>query len=105
MTNLEALKAKLNYPLSDNSYTVALQDRDLMANSVYVGGRAFDLAYADVINTLVTSPDSKEGGYTISLTDKDKLLRLADGIYKTYGETNPMSESSQKAKVTIRQLW
>jgi hypothetical protein len=105
MTNIEAIKAKLNYPLSDNSFTVALQDRGLTDSDTYSTCQAFDLAYADVINTLVTAPDTKEGGFTLTLTDKDKLLRLADGIYKTYSQPNPIANGSMKARATFVQLF
>jgi len=103
MTNLEAIKAKLNYPLSDNSFKVALQDRSLTSAGIYVGGEAFDLAQADVINTLVTAPDTSEGGFAISLTEKQYLLKLADGIYTKYSKDNPMTTSSLKKTATFVQ--
>ena len=103
MTNLEAIKAKLNYPLSDNSFIVALQDRDITSAGIYVGGETFDLAYADAINTLVTAPDQSEGGFSISLTEKKYLLSLADGIYTKYSKTNPMTTSSLKKTATFVQ--
>ena len=86
MTNLEAIKAKLNYPLSDNAFTLALLDRGLTATDTYATGQSFDLAYADTITTLVTAPNVSEGGYSVSLSDKKTLLDLANGIYKKYGE-------------------
>jgi len=103
MTNLEAIKAKLNYPLSDNSFIVALQDRGVTSAGVYTGGESFDLAYADAINTLVTAPDTTEGGFSISLADKAQLLRLADGIYTKYSISNPITTSSLKQKATFVQ--
>ena len=103
MTNLEAIKAKLNYPLSDNSFIVALQDRGVTSAGVYVGGESFDLAQADVINTLVTAPDTNEGSFAISLADKQYLLKLADGIYTKYSTANPMTTSSLKKTATFVQ--
>ena len=84
MTYLEAIKGKLNYPLSDNSFILALNDRGLNENDTYNKGQAFDLAYADAIMTLVTAPNTTEGGYSISLTDKNALTNLANGIYARY---------------------
>ena len=103
MTNLEAIKAKLSYPLSDNSFIVALQDRGVTSAGVYVGGESFDLAYADSINTLVTAPDKSEGGFSLSLGDKQYLLRLADGIYTKYSISNPITTSSLKKTATFVQ--
>ena len=86
MTYLEAIKAKLNYPLSDNTFILALTDRGLTSTDNYAKSQLFDLAYADTITTLVTAPNVSEGSYSISLSDKKTLSDLADGIYKKYGE-------------------
>ena len=102
MTNLEAITAKLNYPLSENTFIVALEDRGVVSDGVYVTCEAFDLAYADVIITLVTTPDIREGGYSISLADKKTLLSLADKIYTKYSVENPMSSLKKKATFVQR---
>jgi hypothetical protein len=102
MTNLEAITAKLNYPLSENTFIVAMEDRGAVSDAVYAGGKAFDLAYADVIITLLTTPNITEGGYSISLSDKQTLLNLADKIYTTYSVANPMSSLKKKATFVQR---
>ena len=99
MTNLEAIKGKLSYPLSDNAFIVALEDRGLTSTFTYAKGSAFDLAYADTIITLISAPNVSEGGYSVSLSDKKALLDLANGIYKKYGETT----SSLKPTATFVQ--
>lgn len=101
MTFLEAIKGKLNFPLSDNSFIVALNDRGLTETATYAKGAAFDLAYADAIMTLVTSPNVSEGGYSISITERASLLKLADAIYARNGE------ASHTAKPTVKfvQRW
>jgi hypothetical protein len=43
MTYLEALKAKLNYPLTDNAFTLALTDRGITAKADY-SNQQFQLA-------------------------------------------------------------
>jgi hypothetical protein len=85
MTNLEALKGKLSYPLKSNSFILALADRGLSDSATYLKCKEFDLAYADVIMTLLTVPNVSESGYSISLSDKQTLLGLANGIYDKYG--------------------
>lgn len=90
MTNLEAIKGRLNYPLSDNAFILALNDRGLTETATYSKGQAFDLAYADSITMLVTSPNISEGGYSVSLADKQTLIKLANGIYSKYGEASSL---------------
>lgn len=89
MTNLEAIKAKLNYPLSDNSYILALSDRGLVYTETYSDKRSLELAQADILNTLASAPSITEGGYSIVLSDKNAALKVADSIYKKYGVYNP----------------
>ena len=86
MTNLEAIKAKLSYPLSDNSYILALSDRGLSSTATYASSdrQSLELAQADLIYTLITTPNVTEGGYSVSLSDKNSMLRLADSIYAKY---------------------
>jgi hypothetical protein len=102
MTNLEAIKAKLNYPLSENAFILALLDRGLASAGIYASCEAFDLAYADAITTLVTAPNITEGGYQVSLTDKTALLSLAAGIYTKYEVANPVSSLKKTATFVQR---
>lgn len=101
MTFLEAIKGKLNFPLSDNSFIVALNDRGLTETATYTKGASFDLAYADAIMTLVTTPNVSEGGYSISITERASLLKLADAIYAKYGEAS----HTAKPTATFVQRW
>jgi hypothetical protein len=100
MTNLEAIKGKIVYPLSDNSCILALNDRELIETDTYVKGKAFDLAYADLIITLLHSPNVSEGGYSISISDKAALEKVATGIYAKYGV-----KSSLTPTATFVQKW
>jgi len=102
MTNLEAIKAKLTYPLAENAFIVALEDRGIASDGIYVSGESFDLAYADTIIMLVTTPSIKEGGFSINLVDKETLLRLADKIYKKYDVVSPISSLKKKATFVQR---
>ena len=96
MTNLEALRGKLNYPLSDNALILALSDRGLTDSDVYVKGSSFDLAYADAIMTLITAPNTTEGGFSVSLADRNALLGLANGIYAKYSTASPVQKPTAK---------
>jgi hypothetical protein len=100
MTNLEAIKGKLSYPLSDNAFILALLDRGLTSTDTYAKGEAFDLAYADAITILITAPNTSEGGYSVSQSDKKTLLDLPNGIYTKYGE--PVSSLKKTATFVQR---
>lgn len=100
MTNLEAIRAKLNYPLSENAFILALQDRGLVAEDAYSNKRSLELTYADLCYTLISSPNITEGGYQISLTDKASLIKLADSIFAKYGLV-----SSLAPKATFINVW
>ena len=102
MTYLEAIRAKLSYPLSDNAFILALTDRGLTSTDTYTAGESFDLTYADTIVMLLTTPNISEGGYSISLTDKTALIKLASDIFTKYGEANPLSSLKPTAKFVNR---
>ena len=95
MTNLEALRAKLNYPLPDNSFIVALTDRGLTYTDDYSDQQSLELAQADLIYTLITTPNTTEGGYAIVINDKKSLLLVAENIYKKYGVRNPLRPTAK----------
>ena len=100
MTYLEAIKGKLSFPLSDNAFILALTDRGLTYTDTYATSQSFDLAYADTIITLITTPDVTEGGYSIRSSDKKALLDLANGIYVKHGE--PVSSLKKTATFVQR---
>ena len=94
MTNLEAIKAIVGYPLSDNAYKKVLLDRSLTYDAVYVSAtnkEAMDLAQADAIYIVCTQANKTEGGYSISITDKKSLIGIANDIYIKYGHPIPNS--------------
>jgi len=87
MTNLEALQATVaGYPIATNTYIKALTDRGITSTATYAGGsQAFDLATADVYMVLATAVNITEGGYTISVTDKQSLMKIANGLFSKWG--------------------
>lgn len=90
MTNLEAIKAAVNYPIEDNQAELALTDHSLTTTDTYtVLTQAFDLAKADILFMLASSGSISEGGYSISMTDKTAMLNVARGIYVKYGMVAP----------------
>jgi len=88
MTNLEAIKSKVSYPLSDNTYLLVLLDNGLTSTATYdtdSDKRSMDLAQADLIYILCTQANLTEGGFAIKIVDRAALMKVADGIYNKYG--------------------
>jgi hypothetical protein len=87
MTNLEALKASVaGYPLPDNTFLKVLLDRGVAATDAYAAkNKAFELATADVYTILSTAANISEGGFSVSISGKERFAKLASSIYSKYG--------------------
>ena len=97
MTNLEALKAAVQYPLENNSYLLALLNRELTTTESYSASnlKKLELAKADCLCTIISTPNIVEGGYQLSHSDKKVLSDESNRLYKKWGE------SANVSKVTI----
>ena len=92
MNNLQAIKASVNFPISDEQAELALTDWGLTTTQTYSGvTMEFELAKADILRLLVSSANIAEGGYSISMTDKSNMLAMAKGIYAKHGIAYPDS--------------
>ena len=106
-SNLEKIKAILGYDLSDeNKYLSALEDRNLVSTDDYdpassTAQQNMQLAKADLLIVIATAPNISEGGYSISLSDKNMLIDLANGIYRKYGEVSTLPTP----KATMKSPW
>ncbi|MEN0095899.1 MAG: DUF6706 family protein [Pedobacter sp.] len=78
MTNLEALKNKINYPLNEGSFLVVLIEADINPQAEFSKDNSMklDIAASDLILQVLTSPNVSEGGYSISLSDREALLKV-----------------------------
>ena len=94
MTNYEAIKSKVGYPLSKNAFYLALENRGLISTDTYTvsNKQLLELAYADLIVTILSSPDVREGGYYVAMNDRRYLINIANGIYQRNGEVCPYIE-------------
>lgn len=103
MIVFEALKAVVNYPLSESAVRVALIRRGLNESDGFSQANAlskeFELASADLYLHLATSANIQEGDYNLSVTDKSNFLKMASAIYKKWDEPD-LTES----KPAIRNL-
>jgi len=93
MTNFEALKASVMYPVEDVTLKKALFDRGLTDTDTYSLSvkKEVDLCSADVMVTLITAPNISEGGYSVTLSDKAILKQTASAIYSRYGVFDPFT--------------
>jgi hypothetical protein len=87
MTNLEALQSVVaGYPLSTNTFIKALTDRGMTYTDTYSGrSQSMDLATADLYVVLATGANVTEGGYSINISNRDTLLKLANDLYQRWG--------------------
>lgn len=89
MTNLQAIKARANYPLSDIQAEEKLVSRgvvptDLFSKSV-ADSREFQLAYADTLRLVLTMVNLSQGG-SVTAQNQAGVRGTANAIYKKYGE-------------------
>lgn len=94
MTNLEAIQSVvIGYPVDANTFLRILIDRGLAAEENYAGkSKAFELAHADVLISIITAANLAEGDFQVSMTDKSNFLKVASGIYDKHGEPNPLAD-------------
>lgn len=99
MTILEAIKEAIGYPISDNRANMTLTKRGLTATDEatqsVLSGKAFELATADLMFWLITAPNIKEGGYSLSISDKKTLKDIASGIYAKHGLRGPSQPTAR----------
>ena len=100
-TNHEALKSTVNYPVADATLLRIMVDRMIDPNGRYQGKtEAFELANADLLVHWVTSADITEGGYRVSLSEKQALMSIAYQIYERYSV--PVPEEIKKPEIRNR---
>jgi len=89
MTNLQALKARVNYPQSDAQAEVNLIARGVATDGEFsedvAKSKGFRLAYADTLRFLVTMVNLSQGG-SITAQSIPEIRATANAIYKEYGE-------------------
>lgn len=89
MTTLEALKARVNYPLTDSQAEEKLTGRgvdiyDEFSQST-AESKAFQLAYADTLRFVITMVNLSQSG-SITAQNTAGIRGTANAIYKKYGE-------------------
>ena len=93
ITIKSALKSTVNYPIPDDRIEKALIDAELNGDAIYTkpDERIIDLVTAGLILTICTSANVSEGGYSISLSDRDGLLAIRSKLLVKWGELDELS--------------
>ena len=90
MTVLEALQAKVTYPLGAAFFKTILIERSLAGTDAYTAdvakSKKFRLATADCYKAVAFGVNVTEGSLSISQPERDKLIALANSIYRQYDE-------------------
>lgn len=89
MTNLEALKARVNYPLTSQQAEEKLVGRGVEPEDEFelsvASSQSFQLAYADTLRFILTMVNLSQGG-SITAQNMAGIRGTANAIYKKYGE-------------------
>lgn len=90
MTVREALRNSFPFAVKDGLLDMIAISRGLVLDDEFdpfvATGKSFDLAKADIIGSVVMTPNISEGGVSISFSEKANLLSIANMIYGRYGE-------------------
>lgn len=90
MTVREALRNSFPFAVRDSLLDVIAVSRRLDIDDCFdpsvANSSLFNLAKADVIKTIVMTPNVSEGGVSISFNDRANMISIANGIYGKYGE-------------------
>ena len=87
ITKKLALQATVNYLIPDESLEKALIDNDLVGTETYskADAKSIDLCGAGLILFVLTSANVSEGGYSISISDREGLLKTRSLLLAKWG--------------------
>lgn len=89
-TVAQALKDEIHYPLPDGFIANRCLDRDLDGEAEITAeikkSNAFKGAAADCLWSLLQAPNISEAGVSISLPDRDSIIKLMNSYYNEIGE-------------------
>lgn len=109
MTTLEAIKARVNYPMTTEQAEEKLIGRGVDTTAVYdkamADSKEFKLAYADCLRFVLTMVNLSQGG-SITAADLLRVQGTANAIYKEYGEPLIGDKGDELSTLTdISDMW
>jgi hypothetical protein len=95
MTNLDALKAIVGFPLDENSYKLALINRSMVDSDTYsaLNLKKIELSKADCLSMILSTPTIVEGGMQLSHTNKGEVRKEMERLYSKWGENQNVSSA------------
>lgn len=104
-TILKTLKSKINFPLSEESFSTSLIEAGLDGEAIYTKDMKKDveLAAAELILVACTSGNVTEGGYSLTLNDKASLMVTRNIYLNRWGA--PDSEGEIGIIYDASNLW
>lgn len=89
MTTLDAIKARVNYPLTTTQAEEKFVSRGVETEAEYTKAvaesKGFRLAYADTLRLVLTMVNLSQGG-SVTAQNMAGIRGTANAIYKEYGE-------------------
>lgn len=86
----QALKDEIGYPIGDgfieNKLIARGLDGDCAISATVINSKEFLGASADCLFSLIDAPNFSESDISISLQDRDLILKKANYLYRTIGE-------------------
>ena len=86
----QALKDEITYPMNDGYIDNKILARGLNGDAEItpeiLTSKEFKGATADCLFALITAPNISEAGKSISLGDRDEILKVANRLYASIGE-------------------
>lgn len=86
----QALIDEVAYPLGEGAIENKLIARGIDSEETFstevANSREYRGALADCLYSLIDAPNFSEAGYSISLSDKDAILKKANSLYSSIGE-------------------
>lgn len=91
MTVREALYNSVSFSVGPMSAEVIAVERGLNLDdrfsAIIAKSKEYNLSKADMIKHALMMPNVSEGGVSISFSDRQALMRIANAIYAKYGES------------------
>lgn len=102
LTVFSALKAQVQYPISEDFFNTVMMKRGLNGEDActkeILDSSNFIGAHADCLKQVIIYPNSiSEGGMSISKADRQSLLAIANRLYRSIGE----DAVEEKPKITF----
>lgn len=101
MTNLEALRSTINFPLPTSTLEKKLIDSDIDSKGLYSkqNEKGIDLCAIGLLFVIATTGDEKEADYALTGPSKDKITITYSYLTSKWGLPNELGTAKQEDQV------